>query len=200
MSSNPNVQTEITEDLKERRNRILAFIDEHFGTQRSFCEATNLKPARVSKALQNRYLSNRRILPIEHAIEQWKKQEGLGVATDGVQMSVYRLQSRRLRPTGLEEAVSQRQLTEEYAPDQLAYVLVTPYHHAVIELIDAFGAVPDDLEAPAGAASTRYAALVDGQWDYVTVVWGMDGQATLPERSNAEVRLFGRPISTIKLL
>ncbi len=200
MSANTTVQTETIEKLEERRDRILAFIDEHFGTQRSFCEATGLKPARVSKALQDRYLTNRRLLPIEHAISTWKEQEGLGLTTEGIRMAVYRLQSHRLRPTGLQETVTPRLLTEECDPEQLAYILITPYHHAVIELVSAQGAAPQDLPVPSETTSARYAALVNGQWDYVTVVWDMSGTATLPERTDAEVKLFGRPISTIKLL
>ena len=70
----------------------------------------------------------------------------------------------------------------------------------MIELVSAQGAAPQDLPAPAETSSARYAALVNGQWDYVTVVWNMAGTASLPERTNAEVKLFGRPISTIKLL
>ncbi|PEN13594.1 hypothetical protein CRI94_09815 [Longibacter salinarum] len=200
MSLNTSVQTETIDNLKQRRNQILAFIDEHFGTQRAFCEATGLKPARVSKALQNRYLTNRRILPIEHAIEQWKDEKGLGASTEGIRMSVYRLQSRRLRPTGLQETVTPRLLTEECDNDKLAYILVTPYHHAVIELVDAQGILPQELDMPSSGSTARYAALVDGQWDYVTVIWDMSGTPTLAERTDAEVKLFGRPISTIKLL
>lgn len=200
MSLNTTVKTETIDKLKQRRNQILAFIDEHFGTQRAFCEATGLKPARVSKALQNRYLTNRRLLPIEHAINQWKEEKGLGTTTEGIRMAVYRLQSRRLRPTGLQETVTPRLLTEECDPDSLAYILITPYHHAVVELVDAHGALPNELTAPDGASTARYAALVNGQWDYVTVVWDMSGNATLPERTDAEVKLFGRPVSTIKLL
>jgi hypothetical protein len=200
VSLNTTVKTETIDKLKQRRNQILAFIDEHFGTQRAFCEATGLKPARVSKALQNRYLTNRRLLPIEHAINQWKEEKGLGTTTEGIRMAVYRLQSRRLRPTGLQETVTPRLLTEECDPDSLAYILITPYHHAVVELVDAHGALPNELTAPDGASTARYAALVNGQWDYVTVVWDMSGNATLPERTDAEVKLFGRPVSTIKLL
>jgi len=200
VSANTTAQTATIEKLEERRDRILAFIDEHFGTQRSFCEATGLKPARVSKALQDRYLTNRRLLPIEHAINTWKEEKGLGLTSEGVRMAVYRLQSRRLRPTGLQETVTKRLLTEECDFNRLAYILITPYHHAVVELISAQGALPKEVNAPADTSSARYAALVNGQWDYVTVVWDMSGAATLPERTNAEVKLFGRPISTIKLL
>jgi len=200
VSLNTTVQTETIEKLKERRNQILAFIDEHFGTQRAFCEATGLKPARVSKALQNRYLTNRRLLPIEHAIEEWKEEQGLGASTDGITMPVYRLQSRRLRPTGLQETVTPRLLKEECDASELAYILVTPYHHSVIELVDAQGALPQEVDAPNGTSSARYAALLNGQWDYVTVMWDMGGTPSLAERTDADVKLFGRPVSTIKLL
>lgn len=200
VSVTTKVQKETSEDLRQRRDRILAFIEEHFGTQRAFCEATGLKPARVSKALQDRYLTNRRLLPIEHSIEQWKSDQGISTTGDGIQMSVYRLQSRRLRPTGLQETVTGRLLTEECDQDRLVYVLVTPYHHAVIELVDAQGLAPQDVPAPNGPASIRYAALVSGQWEYVSVEWDAESTPSLPEKTDAEVKLFGRPITTIKLL
>lgn len=190
---------DISADLKQRRDQITTFIERHFGSQRSFCQATDLKPARVSKALQDRYISNRRLLPLEHAIQIWKQQHGATTETSDVTIPVYALQSGRLRPRGEREPVGSRGISEDVSREQLIYVEVTLTHHTVVEAIEPEGVRLRALRGTAQQESREYAALTDGQWTYLTVQFDEQGRPSIPGDAPNDLTIFGRAVLRIEV-
>lgn len=185
---------DISADLEERRKAIKTFINRHFGSQRAFCQATDLKPARVSKALQDRYISNRRLLPLEHAIQRWKKEHGATRKTKDVTVPVYALRNGRLHPIGEREPVGDRGLPSEVERDRLIYVEVTFTHHTVVELIDPKGVSLQALRGTTQQESLEYAALAGGQWAYLTVRFDDQGRPEIPGGAPDDLTIFGRAV------
>lgn len=194
---------DIPKELSRRRDAIRVFIDRHFGSQRAFCKATDLKPARVSKALQNRYISNRRLLPLEHAIKQWKRAHGATEDAQDVTVPVYALDGGRLRPRGEREPVGRRAVPDDVNRDRLVYVDVTFTHHAVLEVVDAKKAEHGvDVAAVHGAArnaTLEYAGLTGGQWTYLTVRFDERGRPDLVNGDPETVQLFGRAVMKLDI-
>lgn len=191
---------DIPEDLARRRQKIRTYIDEHFGSQQAFCNATGLKPARVSKALHDRYISNRRLLPLEHAINQLGGDQEGAVSADAHSIPVYRLQEHALSPTGEEETIGMRAVGPNVDDERLAYVEATFGHHAVIELVDPAGVAREQLAETFREKTVEYAALVSSQWTYVTVQFDAEGRPHLSsDLDEATVRLFGRAVFTLHL-
>jgi len=193
--SSPNVPA----DIDQRRRRVRRFIDTNFGSQRAFCEATGLKPARVSKALQDRYVSNRRLLPLEHAIEQWRAERGRSAVESDHTVPVYRLVGGEPHPIGDREPVGPRLIGSRIDRERLLYVEVTFGHHAIIEQGRSDRLHLDDLHGSQPPGTTEYAGLVDDVWAYVPVRFGRDGQASLPDSlDERRVVLFGRVVTTLQ--
>lgn len=193
--SSPNVPAEID----QRRRRVRRFIDTNFGSQRAFCEATGLKPARVSKALQDRYVSNRRLLPLEHAIEQWRAERGRSAIDRDQTVPVYRLIGGEPHPIGDREPVGPRLIGARLDREHLLYIEVTFGHHAIIERCESDRLRLDDLHGSRPPGTTEYAGLVDDVWAYVPVRFDRDGRASLPASlDNRRVVLFGRVVTTLQ--
>lgn len=190
----------VSPELDERRRRVREFIDTNFGSQRAFCEATGLKPARVSKALQDRYISNRRLLPLEHAMEKWRADRGAGTESDDPTVPVYRLTDQALRPVGDREPIGDRALGGPGDRDDLLYVEVTHGHHAVVERGRADRRSVDDLRDEGRSETIVYAGLVGGVWTYVPIRFGDDGRAHPPPDVSADdLVLFGRTRAVLRL-
>ena len=201
MSTPPTVSSSrVSSKLDERRGQVRHFIELNFGSQRAFCEATGLKPARVSKALQDRYVSNRRLLPLEHAIDQWQTARGRGAAESDPTIPVYRLAGGELQPVGDREPIGPRLIGTGTDRDALLYVNVTYGHHAVIERGPSGRLDVEDLIGTQPPGTAEYAGLVDGVWTYVPVCFADDGRAELPASlRERRVVLFGRVIATMRL-
>lgn len=191
------VQSETKQDLARRRDEIKSFIDRHFGSQRAFCQATDLKPARVSKALQDRYLTNRRLLPLEHAVDRWKRKHGASLDNEDVSVPVYQLRGGRLRPRGEREPVGYRGVANDVDRERLLYVEVTFAHHCVLELIATEGVPLSELDGTDVDTTLEYACLANSQWVYLDVHFDTQGNASLAGNRVDDVRFFGR--SVIKL-
>lgn len=200
-TSPPTVSSSrVSSELDGRRRQVRRFIERNFGSQRAFCEATGLKPARVSKALQDRYVSNRRLLPLEHAIDQWRNERGRGLGEADATIPVYRLSGSELLPVGDREPIGPRLIGTRTDRDGLLYVGVTYGHHAVIEQGPSGRLGVDDLTGTQPPGTVEYAGLVDGVWTYVPVRFAEDGRAGLPASlRERRVVLFGRVIATMML-
>ena len=190
---------DLSQELRKRRDQIRTFIERHFGSQRAFCQATNLKPARVSKALQDRYISNRRLLPLEHAIERWKKQNGATTERDEVTVPVYVLKNGRLHPLGEREPVGNRGVPCSVDRDRLIYVEVTFSHHTVVELIEPEGVGLDALRGTAQQETLEYASLSNGQWAYLTVRFDEQGRPDIPGGAPNNLTIFGRAVMRLDI-
>lgn len=190
---------DLSQELRSRRDQIRTFIERHFGSQRAFCQATNLKPARVSKALQDRYISNRRLLPLEHAIERWKKQNGATTERDEVTVPVYVLKKGRLHPLGEREPVGNRGVPRSVDRDRLIYVEVTFSHHTVVELIEPEGVGLDALRGTAQQETLEYASLSNGQWAYLTVRFDEQGRPDIPGGAPSDLTIFGRAVMRLDI-
>lgn len=202
MSTSPPTvsSSRVSSELDERRRRVRRFIELNFGSQRAFCEATGLKPARVSKALQDRYVSNRRLLPLEHAIDQWRNERGRGPGEADATIPVYRLSGNELQPVGDREPVGPRLIGTGTDRDALLYVDVTYGHHAVIERGPSDRLRVEDLAGTQPPGTVEYGGLVDGGWTYVPVRFADDGSAELPASlRERRMVLFGRVIATMML-
>ena len=190
---------DLSQELLERRDQIRTFIERHFGSQRAFCQATSLKPARVSKALQDRYISNRRLLPLEHAIERWKKQNGATTEKTEVTVPVYVLKNGRLRPLGEREPVGQRGVPHSVDRERLVYVEVTFSHHTVVELVEPDGVGLDALRGTAQQETLDFASLSNGQWAYVTVRFDAEGRPDIPGGAPDDLTIFGRAVMRLDI-
>ena len=62
------------EELLRRQEKIREVMD-RFPTQKEFAEAIGMKGPRISKALKPENASDRRLAPIERAIDEWKQAE-----------------------------------------------------------------------------------------------------------------------------
>lgn len=190
--------SDVPDDLKERRKKIQKFIKKNFGSQRAFCRAVDLRAARVSKALQNRYISNRRLLPLEHAITNWKRSQGETDRADDVTIPVYYLDDSELHPRGERSPIPHRTVPNEIDWSRLVYVEVTFSHHTIIEMINASGVRITDVQPPGDSTTVEYAAQIGQQWGYVTLRFDADGKATLAGGHDAsDVLLFGRAVLTL---
>jgi hypothetical protein len=188
----------VSSELAERRRRVRRFIELNFGSQRAFCEATDLKPARVSKALQDRYVSNRRLLPLEHAIDQWRSARGGGTVETDSTIPVYRLAGDGLQPVGDREPIGSRLIGTGTDRDRLLYVEVTYGHHAVIERGATGRLGVEDLTGLRPPGTVEYAGFVDGVWTYLPVRFADDGRAELPASlCDRRVVLAGRVIARL---
>jgi hypothetical protein len=198
-TSPPTVSSSrVSSELDERRRQVRRFIELNFGSQRAFCEATGLKPARVSKALQDRYVSNRRLLPLEHAIDQWRTARGRGAAESDSTIPVYRLAGDGLQPDGDREPIGSRLIGAGTDRDRLLYVEVTYGHHAVIERGPSRRLGVDDLTGTQPPGTVEYAGFVDGVWTYLPVRFVDNGRAELPASlRDRRVVLAGRVIARL---
>ena len=64
-------QAQVSDDLTKRRGAILDVIDQ-IGSQKAASEVLDISESRLSKALNLKTISDRRLAPIERAIDKWK--------------------------------------------------------------------------------------------------------------------------------
>jgi hypothetical protein len=191
---------QIETDLEKRRTRIEDFIARHFETQSRCAEELGLKQSRLSRALNRDFCTNRRLLPIERRISEWKHENDLIKTQRELGIPVFRLENGELRPVGDQEAVGTRYIKGANVDRaKLVYVEVTHRKHAVIELINREGVEVERLSGIAGRGLVEIAGLYRGQW--ATIECRFDNKGLVKERigEKEDFLVFGVSVMKIEM-